>query len=570
MQYQAFQLLQEPWIKVLQEDGQEREVSVLELFRDAHHIKGLANELPALDAALLRLLLAMLYPVVSRYTPEGRQEALRDPDEAIERWAAYWRRKAFPAELITDYLNSYEDHFYLFHSSRPFYQVPLHAEVIEIDGKKYKPTQKPLRSLIGDLAESRGVVRLFSGRLNKASLSYAEAARWLVYLNGYDAAPAGQSGNPETGSRVKRYGTPWLSRIGLLWISGNNLFETLMLNLCFVNAFVNSDVDFGTCRPLWEREDAFHLSQLPKIEPPFPRDLCTLYTMQFRRVFLLRDPDRELVTGYLLWSGQKLDAEHAMLEPMTVWRRQGTVWLPKLHDPARQMWRDLSSIILRDEQDGRPGLMRWVDELISARVLQGTMISLQIAGISYTNSTAVEHVFADSLQIHANLLSRLGQAWALHIAHALSATNALVLHLVSLVRDLGKAAGDDDNAAKIRSAIESAFFMLDEPFRRWLQQVNPVEMEPEEQCALWIREARKRIRRAGAEQVRLVGLKALVGRKIKEDGRAQAVLHNQIKAAVESGSQIGYRPKGGGEGGREEHYTAAIAFNRFLWRTKAK
>lgn len=42
----SFNLIDEPWVRIRDEEGEEREVSLLELFKQAPHIKCLANDLP--------------------------------------------------------------------------------------------------------------------------------------------------------------------------------------------------------------------------------------------------------------------------------------------------------------------------------------------------------------------------------------------------------------------------------------------------------------------------------------------------------------------------------------------
>ena len=51
-----FNLLDEPWVRVLCADCTVREVSLTEALLHAHEYKGLAGELPTQDVAVLRLL----------------------------------------------------------------------------------------------------------------------------------------------------------------------------------------------------------------------------------------------------------------------------------------------------------------------------------------------------------------------------------------------------------------------------------------------------------------------------------------------------------------------------------
>ena len=60
-----FNLLDEPWIRVIDKDCGIHEVSLIGLFERAHVYRDLCGELPTQDFAVLRLLLAVLHTVFS-------------------------------------------------------------------------------------------------------------------------------------------------------------------------------------------------------------------------------------------------------------------------------------------------------------------------------------------------------------------------------------------------------------------------------------------------------------------------------------------------------------------------
>lgn len=72
------------------------DLSMLEVFKNAHNLKNLAGELPTQDVALLRLLLAVLHTVFYRYSPNGEEKELDNQYEAIERWRQIWEAGEFP------------------------------------------------------------------------------------------------------------------------------------------------------------------------------------------------------------------------------------------------------------------------------------------------------------------------------------------------------------------------------------------------------------------------------------------------------------------------------------------
>ena len=67
----SYNLLNEKWIKVLDTDGQSREVSLKELIGQAHRFSWFAGEIKHQDAAMMRMTLALCLAVFYRYDENG-------------------------------------------------------------------------------------------------------------------------------------------------------------------------------------------------------------------------------------------------------------------------------------------------------------------------------------------------------------------------------------------------------------------------------------------------------------------------------------------------------------------
>ena len=83
-----FNLLTEPWIRVRLRDNTVREVSLTEALVSAQDYVDLAGEMPTQNAAVLRLLLAVLFTVFSRVDVKGEPRPLMQSDDALERAVA--------------------------------------------------------------------------------------------------------------------------------------------------------------------------------------------------------------------------------------------------------------------------------------------------------------------------------------------------------------------------------------------------------------------------------------------------------------------------------------------------
>ena len=72
-----YNLLEERWVRVRGQDYTVQEVSLPDALLHAHEYRDLAGELPTQDAAMLRLLLAVLHTVFSRVDEKVRRPPLR-------------------------------------------------------------------------------------------------------------------------------------------------------------------------------------------------------------------------------------------------------------------------------------------------------------------------------------------------------------------------------------------------------------------------------------------------------------------------------------------------------------
>ena len=347
-----FNLLTEPWVRVRRPDNTVQEVSLTDALLHAQDYVDLAGEMPTQDAAVLRLLLAVLFTVFSRVDAKGKPQPLAQSDDALERWSELWQLGHFPAEPVRDYLEQWKDRFWLFHPTHPFWQVPQ-AKI----GTEYGAAK-----LNGEMSESSNKLRLFplyAGQ-SKEQLSYPQAARWLLCVNGYDDTSA----KPK-GKGLPSVGAGWLGKIGFIQAQGDNLYETLMLNLTLLR---DSRECWGESKPCWELEEP---KSAERTEICCPDNPAQLLTLQSRRLLLHRTGEN--VDGFCLLGGDFFPRENVFAEQMTIWRtmpikkNEPVVFVPCRHDPAKQFWREFPAVFCQDSGH-RPGVVCWIEKLQEKRL----------------------------------------------------------------------------------------------------------------------------------------------------------------------------------------------------------
>lgn len=218
-----FNLIEEPWIPCIDRDGNRVEHGIRDTLAKAHELREICDDSPLVTVSIHRMLLALLY------------RAFEGPTD-MEGWKAIWQAKSFDGNQHVDgYLERCKDRFWLFDAKNPFMQVA------GLDMNKYKANN--------DLKEDRtvGVVRLakeapdekgrilFNHRMGTERPAYESKllARMLLATQSYAGTGTGGS----TGkigenqfTNVKASAAPCVDGL-VLWLQGDNLFQTLMLNL---------------------------------------------------------------------------------------------------------------------------------------------------------------------------------------------------------------------------------------------------------------------------------------------------------------------------------------------------
>ena len=374
--------------------------------------------------------------------------------------------------------------------------------------------------LNGEISESGNKTRIFSAYSGeqKSRLTYAQAARWLLYVNSFDdtSAKPTKEGKEKAGGKLPSPGAGWLGKLGIVYLNGKNLFETLMLNLVLIN---NDNIEKEE-HPLWERDVP---PTAERREIPYPTNLAELYTLQSRRMLLKREDNH--VVGYYLIGGDFFAKENAFVEPMTVWRTPSKAtdpYNPKRHDSAKQMWREFSVLYDNADNNHVAGIIKWF-KFISAKVKLPIMTT-SIVSVQYGDKDFfVQNVFGDSLEMNSKILTDIGRAYREEIKFEISRCEELADKISRLAGNLylssggtsgSKASPDKTYSSTRANAKSQLYYRLDLPFRSWLSSLDPESDNKQEKFEQWQDTAKKITLDLGKELVAAAGDAAMVGHMI--------------------------------------------------------
>jgi len=487
-----YNLLDEKWIQIASKDTVEK-VSIKELFAGAAKYKELAGDMKTQDFAVMRVMFAILHTVFSRFDSNGEsyeffevdeesflqtgeleENDLEDYEDALyQTWIDIWNAKEFP-KVVYEYLEKWRERFFLYDDKYPFFQVT--KEVIEKDaaggGEFYG---KNINRLV---SESNNKQAYFSPKDEsyKEYIADDELARWLITLQGY----IGTSDKKKVGT-AKTYSKGWLYDLGGVYLQGNNVFETLMLN--FVIAHNENNNLLKMQKPCWEAE-----TMEKNIESYFHNridNIASLYTAWCREIFI--DPNRTNEDKFVCFIAKLPEIEHsdAFLEPMTVWKYNDTgeykdKYRPRKHDVNKSMWRNFGLLTGVGEGTRKPGVIEWLNKLgdISESEELGfnkeniTLCAVCMLDDGNATSWAPIDEVEDTLNLKERVLADTGNTgWIIRINKTISDTKKTIKSVLEkFIKDLLEIRNMEK--ADVSKYVEQFCFRIDLSFRKWIESID--------------------------------------------------------------------------------------------------
>ena len=542
-----FNLLDEPWIRVLvQETGEMEEVSLRTLFTHAHEYKRLAGEMETQNFAILRLLLAVLQTVFSRFDADGEPYSVLSLDERYRpvneldedeteiyldemdaTWHALWERETFPS-IVEEYLEKWRDRFFLLDEKYPFYQV-IKEDVAAEKLNKSKPTTVSGKNLNRLISESNNKTAIFSPKYesnaNKEILSFSELARWLIMFQGYMGLY-----DKVTFDREKyKPSKGWLFDLGGIYLQGETLWESLLLNLFLLHP--EMQYQGAIQHPCWEEAPKDRLRKALSSDND-PHDLASLYTNWSRAIYI--DPhinDNEPIEIGVV-KLPKMENMNAFLEPMTLWRwnkeqKKQVVFTPKKHRENQALWRSFGLLTIPDEAadltgdklpNHMPGvLMQYSYIHPDFRQTDISIVAVSMQDDGNATSWVPTDEIVDELRINNMVLADIKEeGWIPRINEAVLDTRRMVERAYfGFLSQILKIRNDSSSAWRSKH-IERAYQHIDAPFREWLLAIYPDDSK-DEHVSYWKEQAQQLILDEAKSVMKTATIRDYRG--IEEDGK---------------------------------------------------
>ena len=523
-----FNLVDEAWILARLKSGEVVELSLRDYFKRVYEIDRIQTDNPLTDTAIFGVVLVIF----------ARAAFLADSIDTSGGPAQWIRqmREPDPNNLaaVLGYLEIFKDRFWLVGGERPFMQVhDLHTA---------KGDTKPVSRLVLD-SESE----YFSQRAEVAlkSLSFAEAARYLVTLHAYDYSgiKSGAVGDPRVkGGKGYPLGVGWYGATGKVIVHGANMMETLLYSLDYEQ--LTDKESFEQDVPVWERAEPDTAAPRAytggpaaqyKDQPVPASGMCEILTWQSRRIRLHHDGNR--VTSVLISNGDKWLDRNTYTDPLTGYRysknqssKTEQVWMPQTHAAERTLWRGADALLTRltpeSEKQNKPAPV--IRQLGSGRYFPtDAEVQVQLVGVEYgTQSSIIENIISDSMTLELSLLTDEGVSASQMVRENIQTTMDAAIALGQFAGQLLQAAGREYEFRA--DATEALLNRMEDAFRLWL-----ADQRASEDIAEKKKEWQSRVRAVITQESDLLkynaGPKAMLG-TFGKDPAGNEVLYNVARA----------------------------------------
>lgn len=542
MSKMKFNLVEDPWIKVLDKKTTEiKKLTLIEVFTNTSRYSRLSGEMCSQDLAVMRFLLAILTTVYLRFDIDGnaypwldkKEHFFVEPNKEFEKlrgnkwkkdilltWKKLYDQGQF-SNVVVQYLKENKELFDIF-GSNPFYQVTKEEYNKLVEDKKRltdkkQPGSVSLKQINRRISESGNSQAIFSPRTEstKNELSLDELVRWLIMYQNY----AGTTDKSKIKDKEKvSVSAGWLYKINPVYLDGNDLFETLMLNL----VLLGNDKDFYLPKPIWEWKNVEEYVDSLRTRI-CPKNIPEIYTNLSRLIYIdWNDNNHPKIYSAGL---PMFNALNAFIEPMATWKidKKSGGYLPirrGLNTLGKEMWQNFGLYVKinQNDSDHKPGIVKWANELKRNgflerdEILSMKMVDLIDDGNASSQMPAAEII--DDLTLNLDVVFDDSDKfyWPERIEQVIQDTQAIGNDIYYLGKDIGslrKVANPQEYADKLRGNF---YLRINIPFKKWLTSLS-IEDDRDEKIIIWRTELEKIIEEYEGNILSNISKKDIIGIK---------------------------------------------------------
>jgi CRISPR system Cascade subunit CasA len=245
-----FNLIDKPWIPCIHPNGKKIEHGIRYTLLRAHQLREVCDDSPLVTVAIHRLLLAILY------------RAYEGPSD-IRRWKELYSKPFALDSRLQTYLTKWHDRFFLFDEAHPFMQIAgLDLNEYKNNGEIKNDKTDGLMRLAREAPDKGGRI-LFDHRVGTERPRYEpnQITKMIVSaqsFSGTGVASGGKVGDKTIKPTACQF-APCVEGF-ILWIQGDSLFHTLMLNLIPRDHVAND-------KPAWEDDSVIDVAMKSWVNP---------------------------------------------------------------------------------------------------------------------------------------------------------------------------------------------------------------------------------------------------------------------------------------------------------------
>jgi CRISPR system Cascade subunit CasA len=340
----SFNLIDELWIPCVDLKGNYHLFGICDLLMQAHELRSIQHQNPLTEAALLRLLLAVIHRAVDG--PRNSRE-----------WKELYQAGKFDCR-IPEYLKKCYPYFDLFSSEAPFYQTP---GLLIVDESGNSVPQSISSIMLGVASGNNKTLFDHTTDDLPVMVSPAEAAHILITAQMFSLGGLNKKTTNLFNYQFRFESSEMVNSIFILLV-GRSLFETLMLNLLIYNDNEPIPNSLEDC-PVWERKDRGQ-AITNKEKPITPKGYLDYLTCKSRHILLMpqKDANNVYVEHIHIAQGERFSG---IVNPgcMSKKSKKGNWYHPQL-DVDRLVWRDSVALFSFDVNvDERPKAFRQVQSM---------------------------------------------------------------------------------------------------------------------------------------------------------------------------------------------------------------